>query len=210
MTYKFKDGFCMEEKITDNSNREYRLLKIKLTNPFINLYFIHGALHLVQAENGIFKISKSKDEPSTLIEIRCYLLKELEKFEALIITEPTSEKKENEVVHNPYLTLCYEKILSCKNNIIIYGCSIFNDEMNDLNNDKYLWEQVMRSDAKNVYIGIYKNDIYNNDEIKKTLRDLSIRCNSREKNILFFKSSEINIFSNDNFIESVRADSIRI
>ena len=87
---EFNDGFL--------PNRESNQLEWNSENPQ-NVYFIHGAFHILQKQNSIIKI---KAEPTVS------MLKNIQKewdngYDSLTILESTAKNKEEEINKNSYL-----------------------------------------------------------------------------------------------------------
>lgn len=132
-----------------------------------NVFFLHGALHLYEQGSSIKKHANG-DNGNTIIEQVQMNLDE--GAFPLFVSEPTSEKKKERILHNPYLNFCYSALRKLKGTLFIYGHSM--DE-----NDRHIFDQIRESKVTKVFVSIYGNE---NDENNKKAKANAQRFLSKE------------------------------
>ncbi|EOI8103242.1 DUF4917 family protein [Klebsiella oxytoca] len=138
------------------------------------VFFLHGALHLYE-QGSLIKKHASSDNGNTIIEQVQINLDE-DAF-PLFVSEPTSEKKKERILHNPYLNFCYAALRRLKGTLFIYGHSM--DK-----NDRHIFDQIRESQITKVYVSIYGNE---NDENNKKAIANAYRFLSKDGyNVVFF------------------------
>ena len=139
-----KDGFNYDdwakyrERFTNENNRTL-------------VFFPHGALHLVQTENGVVEKIKQNKHSDLLDEITKTWLNDSDKKHPLFVAEGTSDKKMFSIEKNAYLHTVYHQALpkSIKNgNLVIFGWA-----MSDF--DKHLISKITSSEPNEIAIGIH-------------------------------------------------------
>lgn len=175
---KYKDGYI------DCSKRE---IEIKKENIFINstdgfftdggvlkwneenrqnVFYLHGAFHLLTKDNETIKLKAAKDDPSN--KMRDNIKKEWENgFESLTVLEGTSEEKIKKINDFDYLKHCYNKLKNISGNLVTFGVS-FEDS------DNHIIEAINNNpNLEKIFIGCYDlpcdaivDKFSNNDRIK--------------------------------------------
>lgn len=129
---------------------------IKLFDGFVNnkkwkqedvanqtLYFLHGALHLVENFESTEKIQADDDGK---------MLDNIEKawqkgYESLIVLEGSAQDKKNRIASSPYLKSCFESFENIKGNLVSFGLA-FEDS------DNHIVEAINNNpNLENIYIG---------------------------------------------------------
>ncbi len=115
-----------------------------------NLFFLHGAFHIIKEGNEIRKITQDSDKA---------LYQKLEEIinndEKDIVCVFQSENKIDVIQKNPYLLSCYNKLSKLNGNIIIIGSSLDN-------NDSHIFNQINNSNIKTVYISSLPKELEKN------------------------------------------------
>ncbi|HAT5058755.1 TPA: DUF4917 family protein, partial [Legionella pneumophila] len=141
----FKDGFC--EKLKCES-LDIHLFNTKST-PW-SLVYLHGSMHLLsKLEKDFDALKLANVQSGNLIENREKLCRS-GKFHDLFVLGGTTEEKLNIIKHNIYLKNALESLKNIEGDIVIYGCSI--DD-----NDAHIWKNICDSRTNNIYIGISKD-----------------------------------------------------
>lgn len=155
---KNKIDSCVDTSI-DNKTHELKVsqtdFNIKLFDGFVNkkwkqedvanqtLYFLHGALHLVENFAGTEKIQADDDGK---------MLDNIEKawqkgYESLIVLEGSAQDKKNRIANSPYLKSCFESFENIKGNLVSFGLA-FEDS------DNHIVEAINNNyNLENIYIG---------------------------------------------------------
>jgi hypothetical protein len=142
-------------------NKHVLLFGVKNQN--INVFYLHGAVHIFDFGLYTFKIRKDRKDDTflSLPNVIDRLEEIIENEEAFIhfkttmVLEGLSEFKERYMSHSMYLSDVYNRLDTIKGSIVIYGCNIL-DKNNKLNNDLHVWRMVFKKNKFNrIYIGIY-------------------------------------------------------
>ena len=138
------------------------------TNPKENsrtlVFFPHGALHLVQTENGVVKKVTRNEDSCLLTQITNTWLNNKKKRHPLFVAEGDHNEKLRAIQSNAYLNTVYQQILPKSINdyhkLVIFGWA-----MSDL--DKHLIKKITSSKPKEIAIGIHHKIENKEDEIKR-------------------------------------------
>ena len=155
---KAKIDNCINTSI-DNKTHDLKIsqtdFNIKLFDGFINkkwkqeavtnqtLYFLHGALHLVENIETTEKIQADDDGK---------MLDNIEKawqkgFDSLVVLEGSAQDKKNRIKNSPYLKSCFESFENIKGNLVSFGLA-FEDS------DNHIVDAINNNDSlENIYIG---------------------------------------------------------
>ena len=118
--YNINDGFHGSTSLTWGYNKEKQ-----------NVFYLHGALHLVEGYINVVKIKNN--EIDNLISI---IQSNLERnCFPLIVAEGSMVEKLRKIKHNEYLNYCYDKLSCIEGNLIIYGHSL-------AENDNHIFKQI--------------------------------------------------------------------
>lgn len=110
-----------------------------------NTWFLHGALHLFDAEIEIQKYTWSNTGIRLIEQIRDALKKD---YFPIFVSEGTSNEKWARIRHNDYLAKAYRSFSGIGNDLFIYGHSL-------AENDEHFLKCIERGKLKNIYVGIY-------------------------------------------------------
>ena len=162
------------------------LIQSKKTSAPPGLFYIHGALHLYH-EDGEVKKHSWKRQGIRLVE----LVKEgLNKGQyPLFVAEGKSEKKEEQILNNGYLSYCYGKLRRVQNAIFTVGCSLGD-------NDWHIYRAIAENlTISQVYVGTFakpKSPGYR--QINKTIALMKDRRNLVNDRYGNRSPLEINLF----------------
>lgn len=174
--YKINDGFHGSTSLTWGYNKEEQ-----------NVFYLHGALHLVEGYINVVKIKNN--EIDNLISI---IQSNLERnCFPLIVAEGSKIEKLRKIKHNEYLNYCYDKLSCIEGNLIIYGHSL-------AENDNHIFKQISNNiNIKNIYISVY--DPENNYEMVsgKALNIFRERMDKTPLKLKFFDAGTTNVWSNN-------------
>lgn len=129
------------------------------------VFFLHGAIHLYE-HGSLIKKHANGDNGNTIIQqvqINLY-----DGAFPLFVSEPSSDKKLERILHNPYLNYCYSALRKLKGTLFIYGHSM--DE-----NDCHIFDQIQNSQVTRIFVSIYgdENSVDNRAVIANAQRFLS-------------------------------------
>jgi hypothetical protein len=198
-TKQFVDGFSHKPRRSPN------LLTYSDSNNKANILYLHGAIHLVTDLNGdTRKICKSKSNAWINLADLIHKLKNsrlLTNYQNLVVLEGTTEKKIKIISQSSYLHKCHQRLQANTCNIIIYGCSILDNE-DEINNDSHIWRAVIRSSCNKIYIGIHIDpfsvDDFNDRKNKIILALENKYCiGDIKRKIEFFRTDTEDIWSAD-------------
>ena len=136
-----------------------------------NLFFLHGAFHIIKDGDYIKKITQSTDK--ALYEKLEELLNNDKKD---IVCVFQSENKLDAIQDNPYLLHCYNKLAELTGNLVIIGSSL--DD-----NDNHIFHKINESEIKNIYVSALKKEV---DTYSEKLRE-----KFPEKNLYLFDAETI-------------------
>ncbi|MEL5272847.1 DUF4917 family protein [Serratia marcescens] len=112
------------------------------------VFFLHGAIHLYE-QGSLIKKHANGDNGNTIIQqVQTNLY---EGAFPLFVSEPTSDKKLERILHNPYLNYCYSALRKLRGTLFIYGHSM--DE-----NDSHIFNQIRNSQIEKIFISIYGDE----------------------------------------------------
>lgn len=200
---KFKDSFSKK------SDKHKNLLEYSVSDHLQNLFFLHGALHLVSKDKKAYKLYKGRDELS-IKEIKEMLLNEKIGFENCIIFNASSDEKLAEIYKNDYLIKSYQKISTAEKDFIVYGCTPYHN-INKKNAvvDKHLWSCIVNSKISDLYISV--RDISEGAVLNEIKENLDMhKTHGRLVKVHFFSHKDCSIWQNEDFIEVVRKKSKNI
>lgn len=180
---------CFDKDCFDNTYFCYDDWE-KYRKPYSNektrtlVFFPHGALHLVQIENGVVEKITNKDS-DLLDEITKTWLNDSDKKHPLFVAEGTSDKKMFSIEKNAYLHTVYHQALpkSIKNGKLV----IFGWAMSNL--DVHLIEKIKSSKPTEIAIGIHHTVCNKEDECERINSQLT-SLNLKKGAIKFFEIGE--------------------
>jgi hypothetical protein len=189
---KFRDGMSGSVSNAVNSKN---LKKWSCTNNTYNVYFLHGAVHLIedQQTRDTLKVVRN-NALKTLQQLIKALLNDYSNFNNLIVLEGSDKDKKVNIYHNEYLKEGLMRLGRKKGDLVIYGCSLIRED-GSLNNDEHVWNTIISNpDIKTIYIGIYTLD--ENDFTSKSKKIISALTEGRSNppTINFFTTASNDIW----------------
>lgn len=186
----FRDGMWME---TENT----KLKMFSVLDNKVNIYFLHGAIHLLEDSGDTFKIIKHEGD-IRLKEVITDLKDNWLNYHNLMILEGTSEGKVSIISKNSYLHKGLQCLYKSKENLVIYGCSIIDENTNMINNDKHIWRNIINSPFKKLYVGLHENNqniFLKQKYVREELKKLYLSDDFEAKDIEFFTTINSDIWS---------------
>lgn len=206
----FKDGFTQKRAFMPKDDNEHiidNFFGCSSTNNYGNLLFLHGALHLLQKDNDTFKVV-ANGSYMPLQELRNDLLDKYKAFENLIVFDATSNEKVSHIYTNSYLRKAYDKLARLDDELIIFGCSIFKENQPELGNDAHLWQRIINSSVKDIYISSSESPEKFEEQAAVLINALKpYKYIRATPNLHLFPHREVNIWLSANFYQAVIEES---
>lgn len=125
------------------------------------IFFLHGGLHIFDTPNKVRKHTYTTRDVAIIDQVRVNLT--ANKF-PLFVSEPTWQKKLERILHNQYLSFCYQALKEKDGALFIYGHSC--DE-----NDKHIFDQIRAGMFSHVLVSIFGDpDSDQNQRVKANAR----------------------------------------
>lgn len=181
-----KDGHKYIKKIDDGfrrSDKTYLHWNIEEASGQ-NIYYMHGALHLLDNEFDIIKL-EWEEWGSTLLEQISNGLQE-ERF-PLFVAEGTSKQKISKINHSSYLSKCLGSFANIGGNLFVYGHSL-------AENDEHILNLIpLQTSIENLFISIHGDP---NEKKNKTImkRAQNLQLLRSEKMTKNKKLKELNLY----------------
>ena len=137
------DGFLFEEYATNHPQ---------------NLYFLHGAFHIIQKGQQITKITQTQNAAF------CRKLAEAiysEEQEIICVLTNSSENKHESIEQDRYLNKCFSDLAKINGSLVILGSSL-------ADNDQHIFKQIVNSPVNDIYVSSCE-DTKENDYKKATI-----------------------------------------
>ncbi len=118
-----------------------------------NIHYVHGALHLF--DNGIDIEKESYDSSQYLLQ---NIEERMEKMEyPVFVTGGDGNNKLSQIMHNKYLTFCYEKLSSITGSLVIFGFNFgpYDEHIIDAINSAALHGRKATNKLHSIYIGVF-------------------------------------------------------
>ncbi len=128
----------------------------------MNIFYLHGALHYFDAGDEIIKKTYVNTERPLVEQIRSSL--DENKY-PIFISEGNSEQKMTKIMHSAYLIHCYKSLRGIgskkkkESSIVMFGVSL-------KENDSHILDAILKSNLKNIYIGVSSRDAVSHIEAK--------------------------------------------
>lgn len=193
---KFRDGMSHRDRDFEFDSKKFNLKKWSCVNNSYNVFYLHGAIHLIEDSDSkdTFKVARKAGKSESLRMLIEALLNEFSKYKNLIVFEGSDKEKIFRINHNEYLKEGLMQLSRKCGDLVVYGCSIINDD-GTLNNDRHIWEAIMRNQKiKNIYIGLYFSDAIDFENEEERIRSALIGNYEETRNIIFFTTKDIDIW----------------
>ncbi|ODT83569.1 MAG: DUF4917 domain-containing protein [Nitrosomonadales bacterium SCN 54-20] len=149
-------------------------------------WFLHGALHLFDAETEIQKYTWINTGVRLIEQIRdalnCGLF-------PIFVSEGTSNEKLSRIRHNDYLAKAYRSFSEITGALFIYGHSL-------ASNDDHFLKRIEKGKINKVYLGIYgdPNSSSNREIIYRAMKMPSRRKRGSGLSVTFFDTSSVKVW----------------
>lgn len=146
------------------------LIEIDVKSVTQNLFFIHGAFHILVKGEKRYKVTQETDKA---LYTKLQDLLNQEGNDVLCVFQ--ADNKIEAVEQDPYLSHCLNKLAELKGALVVLGCSLSD-------NDSHIFDRINQSQIQDIYISYYKNceETY--------VRDISL---FPEKNVYVFDAETI-------------------
>lgn len=183
------DGFCSAE---DEPDAPYVVWNESQHNP--NVYYLHGALHLLDAGPELRKITWRRTDVPLIDQVNAALDRDVY---PLFVAEGTSEQKMERINHSMYLGKGYRSLTTLGHSLFLYGISLDN-------NDKHILDAIQKSNVKRLYVGLFGDpDAPNNQMIvnKASLlvQQRSCRRAKAQLDVAYYDSASAHVW--DKYVE---------
>lgn len=176
------DGFRKSE---DNFDADYVVWEPGQSHEQ-NMHFLHGALHVFDAETEIQKYTWSNTGVRLIDQIRNALSKD---YYPLFVSEGTSAEKYTRIRHNDYLAKAYRSFCEIRGALFIYGHSL-------AENDEHYLKRIEKGKMGHVYIGLYGDldSVENKRIIRRAEKMANARRGKLALGITYFDSSTAKVW----------------
>jgi hypothetical protein len=167
------DGFGRELENpleNDQYEPEYSELRWGKHRNSQSVFYLHGALPLFDA--GINIIKEEYDGDYLLDNIKTRMKK---KEYPIFVTAGNATEKLTHIMHNRYLSFCYDKLSSITGSLIIFGFNFGDNDTHIIDAINKAAQQPITDRLRSIYIGIYSNNDYTH--IKKIEKEFKCKVN---------------------------------
>lgn len=120
------------------------LIEIDIKSVTQNLFFIHGAFHILVKGEKRYKVTQ---ETEKALYSKLQDLLNQEGNEVLCVFQ--ADNKIKAIEQDPYLSHCLDKLSELRGALVILGCSLSD-------NDSHIFDRINQSQIKDIYISYYK------------------------------------------------------
>ncbi len=144
---------------------------------------MHGGLHIYDDGISIKKHAfRGDDDTSIVDQVRANL--DQGKF-PLFVSEPTFEKKQTRIEHNPYLNSCFKALKKLSGPLFIHGHSM-------AENDRHIFNQINESGVDKVFVSIFGDEY--SETNKATIANAQRFINTQKIQIEFYDAASAPIW----------------
>ena len=190
ITKDCNDGFA-----SASNTDKYLIWSGEYSAHFADIWFLHGALHIFDADTSIKKNAWNRTDVGLIDQTRSALDSD---YFPIFVTEGSSAEKKEKILHNPYLYTGFrqfssdmsqssdkEKEKAC---LVIYGHSLDDS-------DNHILEAIYKGKVKSVYVSIHGEE---KSEKNQTIFDKCKYLKSKSKtdiDFTFFQSETAGLWS---------------
>lgn len=120
------------------------LIEIDIKSVTQNLFFIHGAFHILVKGEKRYKVTQ---ETEKALYTKLQDLLNQEGNDVLCVFQ--ADNKIEAIEKDPYLSHCLDKLSELRGALVILGCSLSD-------NDSHIFDRINQSQIKDIYISYYK------------------------------------------------------
>lgn len=138
-----------------------------------NIFYLHGALPIF--DNNIEIIKEEYDIQNFLLE---KINKRLEKKEyPIFVTAGNAKEKLNHIMHNKYLSFCYEQLTKIEGSLVVFGFNFgkYDTHIIKAINKAALYGRKASNKLHSIYIGVYTDE--NLEHIEKIKNKFKCKVN---------------------------------
>jgi hypothetical protein len=180
------DGFGREaenpDEIIIGDEPEFSELRWGKHKADQTIFYIHGALPLF--DDGIDIVKEEYDNQNYLLE---KIKSRMEKKDyPIFVTAGNAREKLNHIMHNKYLSFCYEALCNIKGSLITFGFNFgeYDTHIIDAINKAAQYGRRSGDKLLSVYIGVYsENDLNHIESIRKKFKCKITPYNARTASI---------------------------
>lgn len=155
------DGFGRDlendgEEFTPEQNREYSELRWGKYKESQTVFYLHGALPFF--DNGIDIIKETYTSQHYLLD---NIKARMEKKEyPIFVTAGDGKQKLNHIMHNKYLSYCYDKLTQIEGSLVTFGFNFgdYDDHLIEAVNKAAHHGKKSGGKLFSIYIGVYSNE----------------------------------------------------
>ncbi|WP_299022617.1 DUF4917 family protein [uncultured Photobacterium sp.] len=168
------DGFC---DFFWNKACVFNLSDTNIIGAKSALYYLHGAIHLQESQNGFtFKVTATQETSiSDIIDELGF------KDTPLFISEGKSEFKLRRIRSNDYLNFCYNRFSKAIGNFVVFGHSLSEDY------DAHILNALKSNKAEKIAISVFSG--MKDKDKSKFINEVQTYFHDSKKEIMFFDSS---------------------
>ena len=170
------DGFGRDiENLTDHYIPEEELdlseLRWGRNNEMQTVFYLHGALPLF--DTGIEVVKEEYDGDYLLDKIKNRINN---KEYPIFVTAGTAKDKLTHIMHNRYLSFCYDELCKIKGSLVTYGFSFGENDTHIIDAiNKAAKQPIDKGKLFSVYIGVYSdNDLSHIKNIEKSFKKIKL------------------------------------
>jgi hypothetical protein len=151
-----------------------------------NIFYLHGALHVFDAENELKKYTWVRTGIRLIEQIRAALQADLY---PLIVAEGQSQEKMAKILHSMYLSRGYRSFAKIGHNLFIYGMS-FGE------NDQHWYDLIRKGQIRALYVSLYGDSNSDaNRQIRTRANQISVeRGGRRPLEVHFYDAASAHVW----------------
>jgi len=175
------DGF----RTPDEGPLEYVSWEVEKTD-YQNIFYLHGALHVFDAESEIKKYTWVNTGVPLIDQIRDALLHNLY---PLFVAEGESKQKLARIKHNEFLGRAYRSFAKIGGALYVYGHSM-------AANDEHIIRLIEKNKVAQLYVGLYGDPMNDGNQrvIKRSLKIPEARPARRPLEVAFFDAASAQVW----------------
>lgn len=152
-SFDFSDGFGRDTLDEDgnaiNEQKKPQLYWGKYMDSQ-NIFFLHGSLPLFY--DGVILTKETYDSKKTILE---NITKKMDKGSfPLFVTGGTYREKLNQILLNPYLNFCYQKLSDIEGSLVTYGFNFGQNDQHIIN----AINKASKNRLSSIYISVYSKE----------------------------------------------------
>lgn len=168
----FQDGFYESKK-----NNDY--VEFDNYGNGNSLFFLHGALHIFDAQDKIIKKTFARTGKCLTEQI----MDEMEKGHyPIFVSEGDSEQKKAKIIHNAYLNHCYKSFSRIRGDLVVFGTVL-------KNGDQHIRDAILRNKINRIFFGVSSLE-----KGEKELGEFVVQAEEEGKEVIFYDYKSVSIW----------------